>query len=124
MGAAASESTTAGPVSDPVDDLDALFVDPTRLRLVALLASADEAEFRFVAEKLNLSDSALSKQISTLRGHGVVTVRKQRSPQPARTLLALTPTGRHRFSLHLAALQAIARGASHTPGTTDLESRS
>ena len=108
-----AEPRTDASVNEAYDDLDALFVDPTRLRLLAFLVTLDEAEFRVVADRLNLSDSALSKQISTLRQSDVVTVRKERRPQPARTVLAMTPAGRHRFSAHLAALQAIAQGASH-----------
>src|SRR5690606_25995772 len=45
---------------------DDLIHPPTRLGLVALLAAAEWVEFSFLKESLGLTDSALSKQISTL----------------------------------------------------------
>ena len=45
---------------------DELIHASTRLSSVALLAAADWAEFTFVRDRLGMSDSALSKQLSTL----------------------------------------------------------
>ncbi|WP_256388112.1 transcriptional regulator, partial [Allokutzneria sp. NRRL B-24872] len=47
--------------------LDQVLLDPTRLSIVALLAASEWCEFAFVRDSVELSDSALSKQISTLR---------------------------------------------------------
>ena len=54
-----------------------------------------------------MSDSALSKQISTLEEAGYVTVRKTGAGRNRRTHLRLSPRGRRAFSGHAAALQQI-----------------
>ena len=53
---------------------DELIHPTTRLSLVALLAAADWAEFAFLRDQLDLSDSALSKQLSTLEEAGYVQI--------------------------------------------------
>ena len=63
-----------------------------RLSLVALLAATEWAELKYLRDALGLSDSALSKQPSTLEAAGYVRVRKGfvgKGPHLAR----LTPAG-------------------------------
>jgi len=45
---------------------DELIHPSTRLSIVSLLAAADWADFGYLRDQLGLSDSALSKQLSTL----------------------------------------------------------
>ena len=101
-------------------DLDQLLLDPTRLAIVSLLAAADWAEFGFVRDSVKLSDSALSKQVTTLSKHDYVEVRKGYVGKRPRTWLNLTKTGRRTLADHIAALQAIAEaarleGSTHRP---------
>jgi DNA-binding MarR family transcriptional regulator len=91
-----------------VAELDQLLLDPTRLAIVALLAAADWAEFAFVRDSVRLSDSALSKQVTTLSKSDYVEVRKGYVGKRPRTWLNLTGTGRDTLAEHIAALQAIA----------------
>ena len=49
-------------------EFDELIHAPTRLAIVSLLAAADWAEFKYVRDAVDLSDSALSKQLTTLEG--------------------------------------------------------
>lgn len=86
---------------------DELVHAPTRLSLVALLAAAEWAEFSFVRDSLQLSDSALSKQVTTLAEAGYVEVRKDGAGRNRRTRLRLTAAGRAAFDAHVAALQEI-----------------
>src|SRR5215475_202510 len=86
---------------------DELIHAPTRLSIVALLSAAEWADFTFVRDSLGLSDSALSKQVSTLEQAGYVTVRKTGAGRSRRTHLRLSPVGRQAFSGHAAALQEI-----------------
>src|SRR6185369_15271615 len=86
---------------------DELIHAPTRLSIVALLAATEWADFTFVRDSLELSDSALSKQVSTLEQAGYVTVRKTGAGRSRRTHLKLSPAGRRAFSGHAAALQQI-----------------
>ena len=51
---------------------DEIIHPSTRLSIVAILASTDWAEFSFVRDRLSLSDSALSKQFTTLEDAGYI----------------------------------------------------
>ena len=90
---------------------DELIHPATRLSIVALLAAADWADFAFVRDELRLSDSALSKQLSTLEEAGYVTIERPLSDRRRRVRARLTPVGRRQFDGHVAALQSIIAGA-------------
>lgn len=92
-------------------ELDQLLLDPTRLAIVSLLAAAEWAEFGFVRDAVKLSDSALSKQVTTLSKNDYVEVRKGYVGKRPRTWLNLTDTGRDNLAEHIRALQAIAEKA-------------
>jgi DNA-binding MarR family transcriptional regulator len=100
-------------VSHPRHELDGLLGHPVRYSIVALLAAARRAEFGFVRDEIELSDSVLSKQVSALEEAGYVKVDKGFIGKRARTWLSLTREGRARFDRHLAALRRIASGASN-----------
>ncbi|WP_163509752.1 transcriptional regulator [Fodinicola acaciae] len=89
------------------EGFDELIHPTTRLSLVALLAATEWAEFAYVRESLDLSDSALSKQMSTLADAGYVDVRKEGAGRRRRTTLRLTDRGRTAFEGHVAALRQI-----------------
>jgi DNA-binding MarR family transcriptional regulator len=97
-------------VNHPRHQLDDLIHSPVRLSIVALLASSDKAEFSFVRDAVEITDSALSKQISALEGAGYVKVTKGFVGKRPRTWIALSRTGRKAYEKHLAALRAIAEG--------------
>ena len=86
---------------------DELIHPSTRLSIVALLAAVDWADFSFVRDELGLSDSALSKQLSTLEEAGYVAIERPLSDRRRRVRARLTPTGRKAFEGHVAALRAI-----------------
>jgi DNA-binding transcriptional ArsR family regulator len=67
---------------------DELIHPATRLSIVALLAAADWAEFAFVRDQLGLSDSALSKQLSTLEEAGYVAIERPVSERRRRVRAA------------------------------------
>lgn len=68
----------------------------------------------FVRDSLSLSDSALSKQISTLSKRGYVDVKKGHVGKIPRTWLNLSRAGHLAPQAHLMALQDIAaRSAQH-----------
>jgi DNA-binding MarR family transcriptional regulator len=89
------------------DGFDDLIHPATRLSIVALLAAADWAEFAFVRDELGLSDSALSKQLSTLEEAGYVAIQRPVSERRRRVRARLTSLGRERFAGHVAALKGI-----------------
>jgi DNA-binding MarR family transcriptional regulator len=86
---------------------DELIHPSTRLAIVALLAPADWVDFAFIVEQLGLSDSALSKQLSTLEGAGYIAMERRVSDSRRRVRARLTPAGRAAFHGHVAALHAI-----------------
>lgn len=86
---------------------DELIHAPTRLSLVSLLAATEWAEFRFLRDSLGLSDSALSKQLTTLEEAGYLDIDKSFVGKRARTSARLTAAGRQAFADHVAALQEI-----------------
>lgn len=94
-------------MSPVASGFDELIHAPTRLSIMSLLAASAWADFAFVRDSVGLSDSALSKQVSTLQQAGYVTVRKTGAGRLGRTHLALSKQGRQAFEGHVAALQEI-----------------
>lgn len=96
---------------------DELIHAPTRLSLVAFLAATEWTDFAVLRDSVGLSDSALSKQLTTLADAGYVEIRKAFVGKRPRTSARLTPDGRTAFDRHVAALQQIvaAAGASVVP---------
>lgn len=95
-------------------EFDELIHAPTRLSLVAFLAATHWADFAVLRDSLELSDSALSKQLTTLADAGYVEIRKAFVGKRPRTSARLTPEGRAAFDGHVAALQQIVAGAGRT----------
>jgi DNA-binding MarR family transcriptional regulator len=96
------------PGSHPRHRLAPVLHSPVRLSIVACLAAAEKAEFGFVRDTVELSDSALSKQVSILEEAGYVKAKKGYVGKFPRTWLAMTAAGRRALDAHLAALAAIA----------------
>jgi len=91
----------------PRERLNDLVHQPVRFSLLAGLARADELEFRFVRDTLQVSDSVLSRQASTLERAGYIAIRKGHVGKWPRTWFKLTPEGRTAFDDHLATLREI-----------------
>lgn len=77
---------------------------------MALLAAADWVDFAFLREELALSESALSKQLSTLEGAGYVAIERPVRNHRRRVRAKLTPRGVEAFEGHVGALRAIVGG--------------
>ncbi|WP_224390465.1 transcriptional regulator [Pseudonocardia sp. ICBG1293] len=101
-------------MSDDAPDtrLAPLLLDPTRLRIVATLLAAGEVEFGFVRDRVGLTDSALSKQVRSLAGSGLVESRRERHGPARRSWLRLTHGGREQVETHVRALRDIAARAA------------
>lgn len=94
----------------PRHQLDELLAAPVRLSIVAMLAGTDKAEFSLVRDTVEVSDSVLSKQASTLESAGYLKITKGYVGKRPRTWYSLTKKGRTVFESHLAALRQIAGG--------------
>ncbi|MGY5130030.1 transcriptional regulator [Streptomyces nigrescens] len=97
-----------GAASDAVGGLEQLLLDPTRLTIVSLVSATTWCEFGFVRDHAHLTDSALSKQLTTLGNAELVEIRKGYVGKRPRTWVRATAVGRERLRAHLAALQQIA----------------
>jgi DNA-binding MarR family transcriptional regulator len=95
--------------------LDTVIHPPTRLSIMALLATADEADFAFVRDSVGVSDSVLSKHGSALEAAGYVEIRKGHVGKRPRTWFRLTPAGRRAFAGHVKALREIVGQAANLP---------
>ena len=89
---------------------DELIHPSTRLSIVALLAAADWVEFAFIRDHLGLSDSALSKQLSTLEEAGYVHIERPVSDSRRRVHARLTrPAARRSRAMWLRCARSSAR---------------
>ncbi|WP_369362931.1 transcriptional regulator [Streptomyces sp. CG4] len=104
-----------------VPGLEQLLLDPTRLTIVFLVSATTWCEFAFVRDHTRLSDSALSKQHTTLGGAELVEIRKGSVGQRRCTWVRATAAGWERLRAHLAALQRIADRAEQAAASPDTE---
>jgi len=95
-------------------EFDELIHAPTRLSLVAFLAATTWADFSVLRDSIGLSDSALSKQLTTLEDAGYIEIRKAFVGKRPRTSARLTTDGQTAFDRHVLALQEIIAGAGRS----------
>ena len=93
-------------MSDAV--FDELIHAPLRLQICAMLLPIQLLGFSEIRDSLGVSDSVLSKHLSTLAGAGYVEVSRVRTDARSRRRVSLTDVGRTAVRGHLAALQTIA----------------
>ncbi|KAB2350965.1 MULTISPECIES: winged helix-turn-helix domain-containing protein [Actinomadura] len=98
-------------MNHPRHELDEVIHAPVRFSIVATLAAAEKAEFAYVRDAVEVSDSVLSKQATTLEKAGYVKITKGYVGKRPRTWLSLTARGRTAFAAHVAALRAITEAA-------------
>jgi DNA-binding transcriptional ArsR family regulator len=98
---------TATPSPGQTPGLDRLLSDPTRLAIMSVLCSVDWCDFAFLRDTVSLSDSALSKQLATLKTAGHVEQRRTYLGRVPKTTVRATDDGRDRFLGHVEALRSI-----------------
>jgi DNA-binding MarR family transcriptional regulator len=92
-------------------ELDPLLNAPARLRLVTMLTAVSEVEFATLRDRLEVSDSVLSKHLAALSGAGHVRTRKGVHQGRRTTWVSLTAEGRRALRGHVAALREIIASA-------------
>lgn len=93
-----------------VGGLDPVIHPTNRLRICAMLNAAEYVEMGVVRDSIELSPSALSKQIAALVEAGYV--RQSRSEEDSRRIwLMLTRDGKRAYRGHVKALKAIVETA-------------
>lgn len=93
--------------TSPLDGLDRVIHAPKRLAAMALLAATDSADFGFLRDHLQLSDSDLSKQMSALQAADYVVITKNGHGRGSTTGFAITRAGRRAYQRHRTALSAL-----------------
>ncbi len=88
-------------------DLDRHLQAPARLKLVTMLTAVTEAEFALLRDRLEVSDSVLSKHLSALGEAGYVKVRKGLHQGRRTTWVSLTARGRRAVTTHVAVLREL-----------------
>ncbi|WP_354670832.1 transcriptional regulator [Actinomadura sp. DC4] len=98
--------------SPPSPGLDRLLSDPTRLAIMSVICAVEWCDFAFLRDSVSLSDSALSKQLATLKKDEYVEQRRTYLGRVPKTTVRATDQGRQRLLGHVAALQAIVERTS------------
>ena len=88
-------------------ELDPVIHAPARLQMLSTLSAVSEAEFATLRAALDVSDSVLSKHISTLADVGYVRSRKGVRAGRRTTWIGLTSDGREALREHVAALRRL-----------------
>ena len=91
----------------PRHDLDPIVHQPIRFSILAMLVAADEVQFSMIRDVVEVSDSALSKQLTILEQAGLTAARKEFAGKYPRTWVRVTAEGREAYAAHLEALRAI-----------------
>lgn len=105
--------------SHPSQRLDDTVHQRVRLGILAVLAEADQADFGFLKDALNLTDGNLSRHVQVLEEAGFVEVRKTFEGRRPRTWISATKAGRTAFAAEVAALRELIAGVDR-PGQADL----
>lgn len=87
--------------------LDDTIHQRVRLGILAVLAEADQADFGFLKETLELSDGNLSRHLRVLEEAGYVRIDKGYEGRRPRTWVKATKRGRKALTAYLAALQQL-----------------
>ena len=88
-------------------ELDRHLLAPARLKLATMLTAVSEVEFAVLRDGLGVSDSVLSKHITTLAEAGYVRSRKGTHEGRRTTWVSLSPSGRKVLRGHVAVLREI-----------------
>ena len=91
--------------------LDPVLQHRSRLGACVLLSTADALSFSRLRELLDETDGNLGAQLRKLEDVGYLTVKKEFADRKPVSWYSLTATGQRALRSHLAALEAVIRGA-------------
>jgi DNA-binding MarR family transcriptional regulator len=94
-------------IHHPRHDLADIIHAPVRLSVMAALARVDKADFRFLRDTVEVSDSLLSKHLTTLEAAGYVKITKGGTGRRPQTWVRLTNDGLTAFNAYKQALKRI-----------------
>ena len=91
-------------------ELNETIHQPVRLRIMAALVTlepADEVDFTYLRDLLEVTDGNLGAHLRKLEEAGYISVNKVFVERKPRTYVSSTPEGRRVFQEHVKALQSI-----------------
>ncbi len=94
-------------MSHPANGLDEVVHQRVRLGILAVLAEAKHADFRYLKETLQLTDGNLSSHLQVLEDAGCAMVDKSFEGRKPRTKVRITKRGRLAFEDEIARLRDI-----------------
>lgn len=96
-------------MTHPTTDLDEVVHQRARLGILAILTEANEVDFGYLRQTLELTDGNLSGHLQVLERAGLITLTKGYEGKRPRTWVHITKRGRDAFQAELAALQQLVR---------------
>jgi DNA-binding MarR family transcriptional regulator len=106
-----------------IDQLDEVIHGRMRLGIMAVLASADAADFTALRERLQATDGNLSIHLRKLEEAGYVRLEKSFVGRKPNTRAVLTPQGRAAFARYLDALAVLVNGVDSAQPASASERR-
>jgi len=76
-----------------ISDLDKIVHSPTRLKIMLVLMSVEEADFTFISNAAELTRGNLSANLSKLEDAGYVKIEKKFIERVPKTIISITPSG-------------------------------
>jgi len=76
-----------------ISELDRVVHSPTRLKILLVLMSVEEADFTFISNAAELTRGNLSANLSKLEGAGYVKIEKKFIERVPKTIVSITQTG-------------------------------
>jgi DNA-binding MarR family transcriptional regulator len=101
-------------VSHPVQALDEVVHQRTRLGILSVLAEGGRAQFGYIQESLGLSDGNLSRHLQTLEAAGYVRVEKGYEGRRPRTWVRISKAGRQALAAEIRLLRELADRLDHS----------
>lgn len=92
---------------DEILNLDPIIHAPTRLAIMSILISVENANFTFLKESTGTSDGNLSTHLTKLEESGYVSIEKKFVGKKPQTTCAITKNGRVAFEKYLEQLEQI-----------------
>jgi DNA-binding transcriptional ArsR family regulator len=83
-----------------VDDIDRTIHSPTRLKIIAVLAAVENADFTFLLRATGLTRGNLSANLRTLEEAGYVSIQKEFVVRTPRTIVRLADEGRNAMQVY------------------------
>ena len=94
-------------MTHPTGKIDDVIHQRVRLGIMAVLSVADEAEFSYLKDQLDLTDGNLNRHLAVLEEATYVARRRTTDSGRGRTWIRATAKGRKALETHLATLQRV-----------------